>query len=233
VRQSQAAGRSWRPTRWRDLCGPYLLGFHSHVIGRFRLPVGLRLGLGFPLHPRGVLAAGVKLCPLRIDPARGLGPRKPAAHPAARRARHQRALGRQPQRPEFPARMSPAWGPSGPRLSRQGVRKLRFVPGCCGIGSLVPGFGLPLWRPGLAVVDGGQVLALNRAVQGVGVRLELPYQAAMLCCPAAPPAAGSWSRRCSWPWPSRPSPGAGGPHRTAGARSRPRDPGDRNRAGAA
>jgi hypothetical protein len=51
---------------------PDLLQLHFHVIGRFRLPVSLRPDLGLPLHPRGVLAAGVKLCPLRVDPARGL-----------------------------------------------------------------------------------------------------------------------------------------------------------------
>jgi hypothetical protein len=28
--------------------------------------------VGLALHPCGVLAAGVKLCPLRVDPARGL-----------------------------------------------------------------------------------------------------------------------------------------------------------------
>ena len=41
-------------------------------MGHFNLPAGLRLGLGLPLHPRSVLTAGVKLCPLRVDPARGL-----------------------------------------------------------------------------------------------------------------------------------------------------------------
>jgi hypothetical protein len=51
---------------------PDLLQLHVHLIGRFRLPVSLRLGLGLPLNPRGVLAAGVKLRPLRVDPARDL-----------------------------------------------------------------------------------------------------------------------------------------------------------------
>jgi hypothetical protein len=41
-------------------------------MGRFRLPVGCRFGLGLALYPCTVLAAGVELCALRVDPARGL-----------------------------------------------------------------------------------------------------------------------------------------------------------------
>jgi hypothetical protein len=51
---------------------PGLLQFHFHVIGRFRLLADCRFGLGLTLCPRGVLAAGVELCALRVDPARGL-----------------------------------------------------------------------------------------------------------------------------------------------------------------
>ena len=51
---------------------PDFLQLHVHLIRRFGLPVGLRLGVGLSLDPRGVLAAGVKLGPLRVDPARGL-----------------------------------------------------------------------------------------------------------------------------------------------------------------
>ena len=49
-----------------------LLQLDVHLIGRFRLPVSFRSGLCLPLDPRGMLAARLELCPLCIDPARGL-----------------------------------------------------------------------------------------------------------------------------------------------------------------
>jgi hypothetical protein len=41
-------------------------------MGCFGLPVDCRFGPGLALYPRGVLAAGVKRCALRVDPVRGL-----------------------------------------------------------------------------------------------------------------------------------------------------------------
>jgi transposase len=54
---------------------------------RYRLPVGCRFGLGLALYPRGVLAAGVEFCALRVDPARSLV--RAGLQSAWFRARHQ------------------------------------------------------------------------------------------------------------------------------------------------
>jgi hypothetical protein len=51
---------------------PGLSLLHFHVIGCFRPLAGCRFGLGIALCPRGALAAGVELCALLVDPARGL-----------------------------------------------------------------------------------------------------------------------------------------------------------------
>jgi hypothetical protein len=51
---------------------PYLSQLHFHVIGRFGPQIDCRIGPGLALCPRGVLAAGVERCPLRVDPACGL-----------------------------------------------------------------------------------------------------------------------------------------------------------------
>ena len=51
---------------------PYLLQLHLDLSGCFGLPVSFWLGLGLPLHPRGVLIARVKLRSLRLNPSRRL-----------------------------------------------------------------------------------------------------------------------------------------------------------------
>ena len=49
---------------------PYLLQLHLDLFGCFCLPVSLWLGVGLPLHPRGVLTTGVQPCSLRLNPSR-------------------------------------------------------------------------------------------------------------------------------------------------------------------
>ena len=143
-------------------------------MGRFRLPPGLRLGLGLPLDPRGVLAAGVKFCPLRADPARGLVRAglqliQPGGAAVVNKHRFGGLAGRG-------FRLGCVWLGIclGTGCWWPGLLQLRIVPGCSGVRSVMPGFRFPFRWPRLAVVDGGLMLALNHAVHSVGVRLELP-----------------------------------------------------------
>jgi hypothetical protein len=61
-----------RPCRSATPARPSLSQLHFYVIGRFDPQIDCRIGLGLALCPRGVLAAGVERCPLRVDPACGL-----------------------------------------------------------------------------------------------------------------------------------------------------------------
>ena len=80
-----------RPSGSATPAQPDLSQLQFHVMRRFGLPAGLRLGLGLLLDSRGVLAAGDELCTLRVDPARDLIRAGPASHPAGRRGRRQQA----------------------------------------------------------------------------------------------------------------------------------------------
>ncbi len=122
-----------------------------HFTGRICLPSSFRLGLCFPLDPRGVLAAGIELCPLRVDAARGfvragLQLIEPGGAPVISGDRS---------------------GSLGLRSSRLGCRGLRLrrglgycwpeLPGLRfelrrgGVRFFVPGLWLALWRPRPAV----------------------------------------------------------------------------------
>jgi hypothetical protein len=72
VARGHAKAEQIRPCRSATSARPYLSQLHFHVIGCFGPQIDCRIGLGLALCPRGVLAAGVERCPLRVDPACGL-----------------------------------------------------------------------------------------------------------------------------------------------------------------
>jgi hypothetical protein len=183
-----------------------------HLISRFRLTVRLRFGQGLPLHSHGVLTAGLELCPLCIDAARGvvragLQLIQPAARPSS-------------------AGTGPAASDPGvPGVDADGsgsVEDLDFPgrdcsicgsrPGAAASGSSGPASGLRSGghgRPSRMAAWCWRSIARSTAS---ACAWNSCHQVAMLCGSGAPPAAGCCPRRCSsafafpGPVPDPPSP---------------------------
>jgi hypothetical protein len=138
------------------------------------MPLSFRLGLCFLCDPHDVLTASGKLGLLRVDAACGLISAglqliESGGAPVISGARS---------------------GNLGLRSSRLGCRGLWFrrglgscwpdLPGLQfelgrgGVRFFVPGLRLALGRPRSALADGGLLLAVDRAVHGISVHLEVP-----------------------------------------------------------